>query len=195
MCTSAIVVHSLIDVARLQRGESVLIHSAAGGVGQTAIRLAKYPGAKMLATVSSEKKKRLLIEEYGIKESHIFNSCDYSFADGILRLTTQRGVDVVINSLAGEALRRAWLCVAPFGRFIELGKRDIYDKSGLDMRPFLDNITFSGLDILTQVISYPDRFEAIGNQVVELLSKNAISPLNNLARYSFGEVSKAFRPM
>ncbi|KAH7489416.1 Reducing polyketide synthase [Fusarium oxysporum f. sp. matthiolae] len=195
MCTSATVVHSLIDVARLQRGESVLIHSAAGGVGQTAIRLAKYLGAEIFATVSSEKKKRLLIEEYGIKESHIFNSRDYSFADGILRLTNQRGVDVVINSLAGEALRRTWLCVAPFGRFIELGKRDIYDNSGLDMRPFLDNITFSGLDILTQVISYPDRFEAIGNQVVELLSKNAISPLNNLARYSFGEVSKAFRLM
>nr|ALQ32782.1 putative polyketide synthase [Fusarium babinda] len=195
MCTSATVVHSLIDVGRLQRGESVLIHSAAGGVGQTAIRLAKYLGAEIFATVSSEKKKQLLISEYGIPDSHIFNSRDYSFADGILRLTKQRGVDLVINSLAGEALRRTWLCVAPFGRFIELGKRDIYDNSGLDMRPFLDNITFSGLDILTQVINYPARFEAIGNQVVELLQKGAIAPLNNLARYSFGEVSKAFRLM
>ncbi|KAF5021541.1 hypothetical protein F66182_6423 [Fusarium sp. NRRL 66182] len=195
ICTSATVVHSLIDVARLQRGESVLIHSAAGGVGQTAIRLAKYLGAEIFATVSSEKKKRLLIDEYGITESHIFNSRDYSFADGILRLTKQRGVDVVLNSLAGEALRRTWLCVAPFGRFIELGKRDIYDSNGLDMRPFLDNTTFSGLDILTQVINYPDRFEAIGKHVVELLKKGAIAPLDNLARYSFGEVSKAFRLM
>ncbi|KAH8738439.1 hypothetical protein BGZ61DRAFT_409366 [Ilyonectria robusta] len=195
MCTYATVVHSLIDVGRLQPGESVLIHSAAGGVGQAAIRLAQFIGAEIFATVSSEKKKTFLMEEYGIRESHIFNSRDYSFSDGILRLTGQKGVDVVLNSLAQEALRRTWLCVAPFGRFIELGKRDIYDNSGLEMRPFLNNVTFSGLDILTQVIDYPDRFEKIGTQVVQLLQKGAIAPLKSLLRYSFGDAEKAFRLM
>ena len=195
MCTYATVVHALIDVGRLQRGESVLIHSAAGGVGQAAIRLSQFLGAEIFATVSSEKKKRFLVNEYGIKESHIFNSRDYSFADGILRLTAQKGVDIVLNSLAQEALRRTWHCVAPFGRFIELGKRDIYDNSGLEMRPFLNNITFAGLDILTQVIDYPERFEKIGAQVAELLQKGAIAPLNNLIRYSFGEAEEAFRLM
>jgi hypothetical protein len=100
MCIYSTVVHSLIDVGRLQRGESVLIHSAAGGVGQAAIQLAQFIGAEIFATVSSEKKKKFLVEKCGIKESHIFNSRDYSFADGILRLTNQRGVDVVLNSLA-----------------------------------------------------------------------------------------------
>ncbi|CAG7949237.1 unnamed protein product [Penicillium olsonii] len=195
MCTYATVVHALVDVGRLQRGESVLIHSAAGGVGQAAIRLAQFLGADIFATVSSEKKKRFLVNQYGIDESHIFNSRDFSFADGILRLTSQTGVDVVLNSLAQEALRRTWHCVAPFGRFIELGKRDIYDNSALEMRPFLNNITFAGLDILTQVIDFPDRFEKIGIQVSNLLQSGAIAPLNNILRYSFGEAEEAFRLM
>ncbi|KAI1852774.1 hypothetical protein JX266_002315 [Neoarthrinium moseri] len=195
MCIYATVVHSLIDVAKLQRGESVLIHSAAGGVGQAAIKLARYLGADIFATVSSEKKKKFLVDEYGINETHVFNSRDHSFAQGILRMTGQTGVDVVLNSLAGEALRKTWLCVAPFGRFIELGKRDILDNTGLEMRPFLRNITFAGLDILAQVTEYPDRFEKIGNQVVELTRKGAIAPFRNLSICSFGDAEKAFRLM
>lgn len=66
-----------------------------------------------------------LVTDYGIPEDHIFNSRDHSFATGVKRMTGGRGVDVVLNSLAGEALRQTWLCVAPFGRFNELGKKDI----------------------------------------------------------------------
>jgi NADPH:quinone reductase-like Zn-dependent oxidoreductase len=123
--------YSLFDIARLQKGESVLIHSAAGGLGQGSIIISQYIGAEIFVTVSSEFKKRFLMETYGIREDHIFNSRDYSFAAGIKRLTNGKGVDVVLNSLAGEGLRQSWLCVAPFGRFIELGKRDIgKSKSG-----------------------------------------------------------------
>lgn len=187
-------VHSLINVGRLQSDESVLIHSAAGGLGQAAIIVAQHLGAKQIfATVSSDRKKKFLMEEYGIPESHIFNSRDYSFADGILRMTNGRGVDIVLNSLANEALRRTWHCVAPFGRFIELGKRDIYDNAGLEMRPFLNNITFAGLDIAVLITEYPDRCEKLGKQVRELLHQGAIRPLKDVLQYSFGEVEQAFR--
>lgn len=117
--------HGLIDHARLQRGESVLIHGAAGGLGQAAIVLSQYIGAEIFVTVSTEAKKRFLIDTYGIEADHVFNSRDLSFAKGIKRMTGGRGVDVVLNSLAGEALRQTWHCVAPFGRFIEIGKRDV----------------------------------------------------------------------
>ncbi|KAJ5287127.1 hypothetical protein N7478_002813 [Penicillium angulare] len=189
-------IHSLINVGRLQSDESVLIHSAAGGLGQAAIIVAQYLGTKKIfATVSSDLKKRFLMEEYGIPEQHIFNSRDHSFADGIMRITNGKGVDVVLNSLANEALRRTWNCVAPFGRFIELGKRDIYDNTGLEMRPFLNNITFSGLDIAVLITEYPDRCESIGKQVSELLQRGAIRPLKNVLQYSFADVEQAFRLM
>jgi NADPH:quinone reductase-like Zn-dependent oxidoreductase len=189
-------VHSLINVGRLQRDESVLIHSAAGGVGQAAIIVAQYLGSKKIfCTVSSDKKKKFLMAEYGIPEAHIFNSRDHSFADGIMRLTNGKGVDVVLNSLSNEALRRTWNCVAPFGRFIELGKRDIYDNTGLEMRPFLNNITFSGLDISALITEYPDKCEKLGSQVLELLEQGVIRPLKNVTQYSFGQVEQAFQLM
>ncbi|KAL9485418.1 hypothetical protein ACSS6W_004207 [Trichoderma asperelloides] len=189
-------VQSLINVGRLQRDESVLIHSAAGGVGQAAIIVAQYLGSKKIfCTVSSEKKKKFLMAEYGIPEAHIFNSRDHSFADGVMRLTNGQGVDVVLNSLANEALRRTWNCVAPFGRFIELGKRDIHDNTGLEMRPFLNNISFSGLDINTLVTEYPDKCEKLSLQVLELLEQGVIRPLKNITQYSFGQVEQAFQLM
>lgn len=124
-CIYTTVYYSLFDVARLEKGESVLIHAAAGGLGQAAIILAQYIGAEIYVTVSSEVKKQFLMQKYNLAEDHIFNSRDLTFAKGIKRMTDGRGVDVVLNSLAGEALRQTWLCVAPFGRFIELGKKDI----------------------------------------------------------------------
>jgi acyl transferase domain-containing protein/D-arabinose 1-dehydrogenase-like Zn-dependent alcohol dehydrogenase len=116
---------ALVEAARLKMGEKILIHAAAGGVGQAAVMIAKHLGAEVFVTVGSEIKKAHLIENYGIAEDHIFNSRDLTFADGIKRMTDGKGVDVVLNSLAGEALRLSWLCLAWFGRFIELGKKDI----------------------------------------------------------------------
>lgn len=73
-----------------------------------------------------------------------------------MRLTNGKGMDVVLKSLSNEALRRTWNCVAPFGRFVELGKRDIQNNTGLEMRPFLNNISFSGVDIAALVSEYTE---------------------------------------
>ena len=100
--------YSIFDVARLRKNESILIHSAAGGVGQAAIILAQYIGADIFVTVSSEVKKSFLINKYNIPEDHIFNSRDYGFAAGTKRMTNAKGVDVVLNPLAG-GLRQTWL--------------------------------------------------------------------------------------
>ena len=104
---------ALYDTARLQQGESVLIHAGAGGTGQAAIQIAQYIGAEIYVTVGSDKKKRLVIDTYRIPEDHIFFSRNGSIAQGIMRITQGRGVDVVLNSLAGERLRASWECVAP----------------------------------------------------------------------------------
>ena len=104
------------DVARLQHGESVLIHAGAGGTGQAAIQVAEYIGAEIYVTVGSNEKKTLLMTEYNIPEDHIFYSRNTSFAQGIMRMTENRGVDVVLNSLSGESLFASWECVAPVSK-------------------------------------------------------------------------------
>lgn len=139
--------YSLIDLGRLSQDESVLIHAAAGGVGQAAIIIAQNVGAKIFATVGSVEKKNFLMETYQLKEEQIFFSRDNSFARGIRQATGGEGVDVALNSLSGDALQATFECVAPFGRFIELGKRDITQNSRLEMAHFNENLSFASVDL------------------------------------------------
>lgn len=143
--------HSLINVARLQKNEAVLIHAAAGGTGQAAVQVAQHIGAEIFATVGSVDKKNLLMEQYAIPEDHIFYSRDSSFADGVRRMTQGQGVDVVLNSLSGKLLVASWELIANFGRFIEIGRRDIDSRGHLPMHPFIRNATFNGVDLATIV--------------------------------------------
>ncbi|KAJ4859547.1 KR domain-containing protein [Trichoderma breve] len=188
-------VYSLFDVARLQKGESVLIHSAAGGFGQGAIIISQYIGAEIFVTVSTEFKKRFLMETYGIREDHIFNSRDHSFAAGIKRMTNGKGVDVVLNSLAGEGLRQSWLCVAPFGRFIELGKRDITGNTGLDMTPFLHNISFSGVNMLSVYRENVPLLSRILADVMKYWAMGVTKLVTPLKVMNFSQIEEAFRIM
>ncbi|CAG8028853.1 unnamed protein product [Penicillium olsonii] len=139
--------YSLIDLGRLTRNETVLIHAAAGGVGQASIIIAQSVGAKILATVGSVEKKQFLMDTYGLEEEQLFFSRDISFAEGVLAATDGEGVDVAINSLSGDALQATFECIAPFGRFIELGKRDITTNSRLEMAHFNKNISFASVDL------------------------------------------------
>lgn len=122
--------YALVTAGGLVEGETILIHAAAGGVGQAAIILAQHIGVEIFATVGSEDKKSLIMTQYGIPEDHIFSSRDTSFAKGVMRATSGKGVDVVLNSLAGEALRLSWHCLAKFGRFLEIGKADLFANTG-----------------------------------------------------------------
>jgi NADPH:quinone reductase-like Zn-dependent oxidoreductase len=118
--------HALYEIGNLKKDESILIHSAAGGTGQVAIQMAKLIGAEIFATVGSDEKKRFLVEHYGISEDHVFNSRSSAFADGILQMTNGYGIDVILNSLSGDSLLASWNLIAPYGRFIELGKKDFF---------------------------------------------------------------------
>lgn len=117
--------YGLYKMARAQRGQTILIHAAAGGVGQAAIMLAQHLGLEIYATVGSEDKRQLIQSHYGIPDDHIFNSRDLSFVQGVMRMTRGVGVDIALNSLSGEALRQTFTCLAPFGTFIEIGMKDI----------------------------------------------------------------------
>jgi NADPH:quinone reductase-like Zn-dependent oxidoreductase len=140
--------YCLVNNARLEPGQSILIHAAAGGVGQAAIQLAQHLGATIFATVGSASKSQLLVETYGIPKTHIFSTRSRGFKAGVLRQTNGRGVDVVLNSLSGEMLSDSLEVVAPLGTFLEIGKSDIYKQSNLIMAPFDRGIRFVACDLV-----------------------------------------------
>ena len=115
-------------------------------------------GADIYATVSSEEKVQFLMENFGIPRHRILQSRDDSFVEGVMRETNGQGVDLVLNSLSGELLHATWGCVAPFGKMIEIGKRDLLGHGKLDMRPFLENRTYSCVD-MDQLWQRPDVFK------------------------------------
>ena len=139
--------YSLITIAHLQQGESVLIHAAAGGVGQAAIMLAQVIGADIYATVGSDSKKEHLMNVYGLTQDRIFSSRSPYFSQQVRDATKQRGVDVILNSLGGELLRASWESLAKFGRFVEIGKKDINQNSRLDMATFSESVTIASVDL------------------------------------------------
>ncbi|KAL9602197.1 MAG: hypothetical protein Q9179_002623 [Wetmoreana sp. 5 TL-2023] len=189
----ATVYYGLVHLGRLQKGESVLIHSAAGGVGQAAVMLAQHIGANIFATVGSNDKKKLLVETYGIPQEHIFSSRHLSFANGIKRLTDSRVVDVVLNSLAGEAFHETFECLAKLGRFIEIGKRDILANSRLDMATFNKSVTFASVDLTTVFEQDPILAKRMIEKVFALLATRMVQPVQPLNVFSLSEVESAFR--
>lgn len=110
-CVYPTVIHGLINLAQLEKGQTVLIHSACGGIGLAAIYVCRMLGVdKIYATVGSDEKVQYLIDTFGLPRSHIFSSRDAGFLPGIMRETGDRGVDVVLNSLSGELLHTSVSC-------------------------------------------------------------------------------------
>lgn len=187
--------YALVTAGGLTKGETILIHAAAGGVGQAAIILAQQIGAEVFATTGSDEKKQLVHEQYGIPEDHIFSSRDTSFAKGVMRATNGKGVDVVLNSLAGEALRVSWHCLAKFGRFLEIGKADLFANTGLDMKPFLDNKSYIGVNLLDFENNPTPRAVKLWSDVAELIQDGSLKPVAPILQFTMADVEKAFRFM
>ncbi|KAH8721497.1 polyketide synthase PksD [Phaeosphaeriaceae sp. PMI808] len=187
--------YSLIEVARLQAGDKILIHAASGATGQLAIQIAKMVGAEVFATVGYDHKKQLLINQYGLPEDHIFYSRNTSFAKGIMRITNGYGVDVVLNSLVGEGLRASWDCVAPYGRFVEIGKADINANASLPMSCFAKNVSFSAVDL--RHVNYYRKELGIRLLIkaMELATERSVHYPKPLNLYDVDAVEDAFRYM
>lgn len=183
--------YALGHLGQLAEGERVLIHGAAGGVGIAAVQYAKSVGAEVFVTAGSPEKRDFLAL---LGADHILDSRSLGFADDILALTGGEGVDVVLNSLAGEGMERSLAVVKPFGRFLELGKRDFYQNSRLGLRPFRNNITFYGIDA-DQLLSVKPAFSRkLFREMVTLFEQGAFKPLPYRS-FAHDEAVAAFRLM
>jgi acyl transferase domain-containing protein/NADPH:quinone reductase-like Zn-dependent oxidoreductase/SAM-dependent methyltransferase len=192
-CVYATTIYGLVDAGRLEKGEKILIHAAAGGVGQAAIQFAQYKGAEIFATVSSKVKRELLMTEYGLPEDHIFSSRDMTFVDGVKRMTDGYGVDVVLNSLSGEALRNSWDLLAPFGRFIEIGKKDAQANGKVSLSPYLRNVTMASVELPTMMRHRPHLIKRLTADAVDLWKGGHIHAARPTKVMSFAQTEEALR--
>ncbi|KAF6793411.1 polyketide synthase [Colletotrichum sojae] len=192
-CVFITVLRALVDKAGLRKGQSMLIHSAAGGVGIAALQVARWIGARVYATVGSDEKAEYLSREWKVPREHIFSSRDTSFVDGVKKATGGRGVDVVLNSLSGELLHASWECVAPHGTFVELGKRDTLAGGKLSMAAFDENRSFVGVEMANLAAQAPEIVGRLLEQCVELYRDGIIATIQPMRKFSGREIEDAFR--
>ncbi|KAL8894713.1 MAG: hypothetical protein Q9192_004102 [Flavoplaca navasiana] len=190
------VYYSLVTVANLQQGESVLIHSGAGGIGQAAIQLAQRLGAHIFTTVGSDQKRALIMKLYNIPSDHIFSSRNMDFVKRILSIT-DRGVNVVLNSLRGRGRTGSWSCLAPLGRFVDLGKPEAdSQRKGLPMAPFANNVSFHSVSLDVVMHTAKPLMRKITSAVSDLL--NDVRPITTpepLHVFPVSRIEEAFRFM
>ncbi|WP_416316275.1 SDR family NAD(P)-dependent oxidoreductase [Streptomyces sp. S584] len=179
--------HTLVTQACLGRGETVLVHGGAGAVGLAVLQCARNQGARVIATAGTETKRDLLRT---LGAEHVLDSRSLDFVPQVRELTGGQGVDVVVNSLSGEAIAHNLDLLRPNGRFIELGKRDIYLNNPMTLRPFHRSLTFSAFN-LDAVMESPALRSRLVSVFDEQISRGSYRPLPHTA-YPAARVEEAF---
>ena len=167
--------YGLHHVARLQPGERVLIHSATGGVGMASIQIARWLGAEIYATAGSDEKRELL-RSMGI--DHPMDSRSTAFAGQIMDLTKGQGVDVILNTLSGDAVTKGLEILRPFGRFIQVDKKDIAANAPLALGSFKNGLSFTSIDLGLFVKDLP-KMKALMEEIAGHLSLEHFRPVSH----------------
>jgi polyketide synthase 5 len=183
--------YGLHDLARIEEGDKVLIHSATGGVGQAAVAIARAAGAEIFATAGTPEKRETL-RSIGIE--YVYDSRSTEFAELISKDTDGYGVDVVLNSLPGAAQRAGLEILAPSGRFVEIGKRDIYGDTKMGLFPFRRNLSFYAVDLALLTITKPARLRRLLNTIYQQIA-DGILPVPDTTHYPLTEGATAIRVM
>jgi polyketide synthase 12/epothilone polyketide synthase D len=183
--------YALDHLAQLAAHESVLIHSASGGVGLAAVQVARRIGAQIFATAGSPEKRDFL---RGLGIENVMDSRSLAFAEEVLERTSGRGVDAVLNSLAGEAITKGLAALADHGRFLEIGKRDIYHNTRLGLSPFRKNLSFFAIDLDRMMNERPARVGRLLGQIVDEVRAGMLAPLPQRV-FPITDVGSAFRLM
>lgn len=183
--------YSLHDLARISAGDKVLIHSATGGVGQAAVAIARAAGAEIYATAGSDARRELL---RGMGIEHVYDSRSTAFADQIRRDTDGYGVDIVLNSLTGAAQRAGLELLSFGGRFVEIGKRDIYGDTRMGLFPFRRNLSFYAVDLALLSLTDSDTLRRLLEVCYQQIA-DGVLPLPETTHYPLEDGATAIRVM
>lgn len=184
-------IYAFNRIARLSRGETVMIQSATGGLGMAAMQLAKHIGAEIYATVGNSDKARVLMNEFAIAEDHIFNSRELTTPSKIWAATKGAGIDVILCSAAGENMHESWRIIAPMGRFVEVGRTDVLDHGKLGLEVFKRNATFSSFDLGLMNQQKPAYVAGLMAELGELYRQGVIRPFNHIKTFDISQIEQA----
>uniref|UniRef100_A0A8C7EDZ7 Fatty acid synthase n=1 Tax=Nothoprocta perdicaria TaxID=30464 RepID=A0A8C7EDZ7_NOTPE len=187
--------YALVVRGGMKKGESVLIHSGSGGVGQAAIAIALSMGCRVFATVGSAEKREYLQARFPQLDANSFaSSRNTTFEQHILRVTNGKGVNLVLNSLAEEKLQASLRCLARHGRFLEIGKFDLSNNSQLGMALFLKNVAFHGILLDAIFEEGNQEWEVVSELLKKGIKDGVVKPLRTTV-FNKEEVEAAFRFM
>jgi amino acid adenylation domain-containing protein len=182
-------VYGLRHLAKLQPGERVLIHSAAGGVGIAAVRVALAGGAEVFGTAGNDE-KRTLLTSLGVH--HVMNSRSLDWAQEVRELTNGEGVDVVLNALVGEYIPAGLRALRAGGRFLEIGKREIWDED--QVAAVNPGITYLPYDLAELFAEDTTLAPPLLRPLVEEVASGALEPLPR-REFELERAAEAFRFM
>ncbi len=183
--------YALVHLARMQKGERILIHAGTGGVGSAAIQIAKSLELEIFATAGTPEKRQLL-KDWGVQ--HVMNSRTLDFADEIRAITQGEGIDCVLNSLAGDFIPKSFGCLRRFGRFVEIGKIDVYNNTKFGLEMLKNNISYFVVDLAQLLESKPEYMAAILKELEEKFHAKTYRALP-YKTFPITEVVEAFRYM
>jgi acyl transferase domain-containing protein/NADPH:quinone reductase-like Zn-dependent oxidoreductase/acyl carrier protein/SAM-dependent methyltransferase len=183
--------YALKTIARIKAGDIILVHAGAGGVGMAAIQIAHHLGADVIASAGSAT-KRALLKTLGVK--HVIDSRKGDFAESVMELTNGRGVDIVLNALASEAIPMGLSCLAESGRFVEIGKRDIYQNSRIPLWSLRKNCSFHVVAMDAVFQNDEEQTRALMAEITTLVEKGKLTPLP-FRSYPANRIDAAFRLM
>ncbi|ACB52427.1 probable polyketide synthase [Crocosphaera subtropica ATCC 51142] len=163
--------YALHHIAKLKKGDRILIHSAAGGTGMAALQIAQQAGAEVFATASPN--KWAFLQSLGVK--HIMNSRTLDFAEEILTITQGKGVDVVFNSLSGDFMAKSFSVLSDKGRFLEIGKREIWTTE--QVRQIKPHASYFPIDLLTIAQQQPQRINSMLTELKQQFEQGHLKPL------------------
>ncbi|CAN5380262.1 hypothetical protein BH09GEM1_BH09GEM1_05630 [soil metagenome] len=183
--------YGLNTLGRMKAGDRVLIHNASGGVGLAAIQLAQRAGAEIYATAGSDE-KRAFVRSLGVE--HVMDSRSLAFAEEIMAITNGEGVDIVLNALPGQGIEKGLSVLRANGRFLEIGRRDIWQNSKIGLGHFTRNLTLIAIDVDRSGREQPEVVTQVFREVVEGFADGSLTPLP-ITLYEPTEIATAFRQM
>ncbi|KAL4917332.1 hypothetical protein BDW62DRAFT_201954, partial [Aspergillus aurantiobrunneus] len=186
-------IYTLDYLAQLEAGESVLIQAATGGLGLAAIQYAKHVGAEIYATVGTQQKKDYLINECGIPEERIFWSRSLQYKEALLKQTGGRGVDVALSTISGPGFHETFKCLAPCGRFVDVGRGNVLDKGSMGLHVFDWSISFFSFDLNLVLEEKPRIAQRLLSDAMRLLEQGRITPIRLDKTFHITEMESALR--
>ncbi|KAJ5546921.1 Acyl transferase/acyl hydrolase/lysophospholipase [Penicillium frequentans] len=185
----ATAIYGLKEVVRLRENSSILIHNGAAALGQAVLQYARLLGAFIYTTVSTVEERDLIISEYGIPPECIFSNRDLGFSKAVMRTTNAVGVNVVFNTLTGEAMQESLACVAPFGHFIHVSNKNALVETVIDLAAMQKCVTVTNVDIELLMTDRPELIGQLIGDALKLYAEGKINQVQPFTVMSFAQIT------